>query len=341
MASTTITAPLLRARAPGLALSLGLAAIAALLGSWFPMIGGPVFGILIGLSLKQLLPLPATLRPGITFSSKQLLQYAIILLGAGLSLEQVLVTGSNSLVVMVSTLVACLLVARVAGKALGISSDLITLIGVGTSICGASAIAAVSPVIQAEENDVAYAISTIFLYNIAAVLLFPPLGHLLGLGQNAFGLWAGTAVNDTSSVVAAAYAYGPQAGSLATVVKLTRSTLIIPIAFSLAALRSVRTRQAGGPATRVRASRLVPWFIFGFLGASLLNTLGVLSAPVVQWTTATGKFLIVTALTAVGLSADFRQMARTGLRPILLGLVLWVTVAVTSLFAQHLAGQLG
>lgn len=330
----------LRTHTHGLLLTFILAAVAAILGAWFPIIGGPVFGIVLGMLIKSTGRVAAVYKPGILYSSKQILQYSVILLGAGLSMKEIISTGTSSLLVMLSTLIACLLIAWLMGRVLNISGDLTTLIGVGTAICGASAIAAVSPVIEAEEQDVAYAISTIFLFNIAAVLIFPPLGHLLGLNQQAFGLWAGTAVNDTSSVVAAAYSYGEAAGVFATVVKLTRSTLIIPIALTLAGIRAAKARLAGGKTTGVNISRLIPWFIIWFLMAALLNTIGVLPGMVVRGAATMGKFLIVVALTAVGLSADFRQMAKTGPKPIFMGMVLWVVVAVTSLVVQHLTGQL-
>jgi len=333
-------APVFRARTPGILLTFILAIVAAILGAWFPIVGGSVFGIVLGMLVKSTGRVDAAYKPGIAYSSKQILQYSVILLGAGLSMKEIISTGASSLSVMLSTLTACLLTAWLLGRVLKISGNLTTLIGVGTAICGASAIAAVSPVIEAEEKDVAYAISTIFLFNIAAVLIFPPLGHLLGLNQQAFGLWAGTAINDTSSVVAAAYSYGQAAGAFATVVKLTRSTIIIPIALTLAGVRAVNARRAGGEAAALNISRLIPWFIMWFLVAALLNTLGVLPATVVHGATAGGKFLIVVALTAVGLSADFRQMAKTGFKPIFMGMVLWAVVAVTSLVVQQITGQL-
>lgn len=329
-----------RTRLPGLILTVALATVAHLAGTRFPIIGGPVFGILLGMLIQALGFVNATHKPGITFSSKQLLQLSIILLGAGLSLTQIITTGANSLAVMLSTMVTCLLAAWGLGRVLKVSGNLTTLIGVGTAICGASAIAAVTPVVEAEEQDVAYAISTIFLFNMLAVLIFPPLGRLMDLSQGSFGLWAGTAINDTSSVVAAAYAYGQEAGAFATVVKLTRSTLIIPIALSIAAFRAAQARRSGEGAAKVKISRLIPWFIVWFLVAALINTLGVIPPALVAGATAMAKYLIVVALTAVGLSANFKQMAKTGFKPILMGVALWATVAVTSLVVQQLTGQL-
>lgn len=327
-------------RWPGLILSFAIAAIAWLLGDRFPLIGGAVFGIVLGMLLRATGRVDARFRPGIAFTSKKILQGSVILLGAGLSLRQIVTTGLSSLTVMLSTLAVCLLAAWLLGRAMRVPANLTTLIGVGTAICGGSAIAAVAPIVEAEDQEVAYAISTIFLFNVAAVVIFPVLGHLLDLSQASFGLWTGTAVNDTSSVVATGYLYGHEAGTYATVVKLTRTTLIIPIAFTVAAVRAGKLRKAGGAAAGVKLSQLIPWFVVWFLVAALLNTVGLLPAVVVQVATKAAKFLIVVALTAVGLSADFRQMAKTGFKPLGLGLVLWAIVASTSLVVQYLTGQL-
>jgi len=327
--------PSLPARLPGVLLSLSVAAAAYLLGTLLPLVGGPVFGILLGLAIGSYRPLSVTFKPGLQFSSKQLLQTAIVLMGFGLSLGQVVKTGSESLAVMLSTLAVCLIAAVLLGRLLGVSANLTALVGAGTGICGASAIAAVAPIVQAEEREVAYAISTVFAFNIVAVVLFPFLGHLMDFSQHAFGIWAGTAINDTSSVVAAAFSYGKEAGDYATVVKLARATMIIPIVLGLAAYRSWRTRAT----SRVKLSKLVPWFIVWFLGAALLRSMGLVPAVGAQWLPLAGRLLIIVALSAVGLSADIRSIARTGWRPLALGAMLWTVVAATSVVVQQLMGQ--
>ncbi|MFZ5827950.1 MAG: YeiH family protein [Bacillota bacterium] len=322
---------------PGLSLSLGVAAVAYLLGLQFPLVGGPVFAILIGLMISSLHRPPLALKPGLQFASKQLLQLAIILLGFGMSLRQVFVTGQESLAVMLSTLLVCLLAAWFLGRAMRVEPNLIALVGAGTAICGASAIAAVAPVVRAEERQVAYAISTIFAFNVVAVLSFPALGHLLGFSQQAFGLWAGTAVNDTSSVVAAAYAFGADAGAYATVVKLARSIMIIPIVLGLSALLSLRAAQQQ---SRIAWTRLIPWFIVWFLVSALAVSVGLVPPLLMQWLPLLGRFLIIVALAAVGLNADVGAIARTGWRPLALGAILWVLVAATSVMVQRLVGQI-
>ncbi|MGW3046117.1 YeiH family protein [Kitasatospora sp. NPDC001159] len=326
---------------PGLALALGIAALATVLGRLLPLVGGPVTGILIGILIATLVRPGASLRPGITTAGKFVLQLSVVLLGAQLSLTEIVRVGLGSLPVMVGSLTVCLTAAYVIGRRLGIVADLRTLIGVGTGICGASAIAAVTPVIGAAGAEVAYAISTIFLFNIAAVLTFPALGHLLGLSQHAFGLFAGTAVNDMSSVVAAATTYGPAATDYAVVVKLTRTLLIIPICFGLAALAERRRRSSAASPTagrKVGLCRLVPWFLVGFLLVATANTAGLVPAASHRALSEVSVFLITTALSAIGLSTDLAGLRRAGPRPLLLGACLWVIVSVTSLALQAATG---
>jgi len=329
---------------PGLALVLVIAVCAFLLGRLVPVVGGPVFGIVIGMVVAAAHPLARPLRPGIAFAGKQLLQAAIVLLGTGLSLLQIVHTGAGSLPVMLGTMAACLLGAWLFGRLLRVSGDLQALIGVGTGICGASAIAAASTVLGAAETDIAYSVSTIFLFNVIAVLLYPTLGHLLHFTQSAFGLWAGTAINDTSSVVAAGYTFGAAAGNFAVIVKLTRTTLIIPITLALAGWKVLRLRADaravdGGTAPTIRWRRIIPWFILWFILAALLNTLGIFSRATVHGLAQLAVFLIVMALSAIGLSANFGQMRKTGTRPLVLGMILWATVGLSSIGLQHLTGQ--
>ncbi len=332
----------MRKNTAGILLALVIALAATWLGSIFPIIGGPVFGILLGIIINNTIGKPAWSVSGVKFTSKKILQYAIILLGTGLSLTQVWKTGLESLYVMLFTLSFAFISAYGFGKLLKVPFNLTSLIGVGTAICGGSAIAAVSPIIEAEEKEVAYSISTIFFFNILAVLIFPPLGHLLGFSDTAFGLWAGTAINDTSSVVAAGYAYSNAAGAYATIVKLTRTTMIIPISLIFAAVTIIRKRKAAKQDDTVSYSfkRIFPWFIAGFLAASLLNTLGVFNSWAVSFLSGTGKFFIVMALSAVGLNADFKEMLKTGLKPLLLGLLVWFTVTVVSIGVQFMTGQI-
>ncbi len=330
-----------RNNGPGIGFTLIPALAAAWMGSVFPIVGGAVFGIVLGIFINNIFGKPAWANDGIGFTAKKVLQWAIVILGTGLNLAQVSRTGLESLYVMLFTLSFAFLAAYGLGRLLKVPERLTSLIGVGTAICGGSAIAAIAPIIEAEEMETAYSISTIFLFNVIAVLIFPPLGHWLGFSEKAFGLWAGTAVNDTSSVVAAGYAFSNSAGAYATIVKLTRTTMIIPIAVIFALAVSFRKKRSaeGSPAVNFSLKKIFPWFIVGFLAASLLNTLGLFRADSVDWLGNAGKFLIVMALTAVGLNADFKKMLKTGIKPLLLGLLVWLVVAVVSIAVQSVTGQ--
>ena len=335
--------PSLRTRAPGLALAVAIGVLALLLGRWVPLIGGPVFGIVLGIVVRNVFAPAARFTPGIQFGGKQVLQWSIIALGFGLSLTQVAKTGLESLWVTLITMSVAFLSARLLGRWLGVHDKLKILIGVGTAICGGSAIAAVTPIIKPDDHDTAFAISTIFLFNVIAVLLFPLLGHLMNLSDLGFGLWAGTAINDTSSVVAAGYSYSHAAGDYATIVKLTRATLIIPVCLVLAfavAAREKRQHAQAGDAGGFSLARIFPWFILWFVVASGIRTLGLVPVAIQPALHMLAEFMIIVALTAIGLSANLRKMVSSGARPILLGLGVWIAVAVSSLLVQLLIGRL-
>ena len=318
-----------RAVAPGLLWTAAVALPAWGLSHVVPLLGAPVLSILIGIAVSLVRGPPPRAAPGIAFSSTVLLQIAIVLLGSTLALGQILRVGAKSLPVMLGTLAVALAGAAVIGSALRVSPRLRTLVGVGTGICGASAIAAVAGIVEATQAEIAYAISTIFVFNVVAVIAFPPLGRLFHMSQHGFGLWAGTAVNDTSSVVAAAYAFGHAAGAQAVVVKLTRTTLIVPIALGLSAIRA-----------RGRPARLVPPFLVLFVLASVLDTVGLVGADARRVLSDVALGLITAALAGVGLAADLGGMRRTGPRPLLLGAILWILVASVSVGLQAATGQL-
>jgi uncharacterized integral membrane protein (TIGR00698 family) len=273
-------------------------------------------------------------RPGLAVASRPVLQASIVVLGATLSVGRVVAVGVSSLPVMLGTLAVALGGAWLLGRWLRVPGTTTLLIGVGTAICGASAIAATQSVVRARDSTVAYAVGTIFVFNVVAVLAFPPLGHLLGLDPHAFGLWAGTAINDTSSVVAAGYAYGGDAGPYSVVVKLTRSLMIIPVVLVLASWSA----RHDGARERVSWFRLVPPFLVGFVLASVLTTVGVVPVSWHPALTALGTFLITTALAGIGLSMRIADLRRAGGRPLLLGACLWVLVGASSLGIQALTG---
>jgi len=319
---------------PGIIICIAISLVAVWLGKFVPVIGGPVFAILIGIAVGNLLPVPSGTKPGISFCSKKILQMAIIVLGASLSLTQVWRTGRESAGVMLISLSVSLLGAWIIGSRLGVTRKLTSLVGVGTGICGGSAIAAVAPIINADDDEIAFSISTIFLFNVVAVLVFPALGHLLHLADKGFGLWAGTAINDTSSVVAAGYSYSRAAGDYAAITKLARTTMIIPVSLAFALLMR---RRSGSSNYNIKA--ILPWFILGFLAMSLLNTTGLLGRQLPVFAGSAGKYLIIVALAGVGLGANLTKMVKTGHRPILLGLMVWALVAVSSLTVQSILHQ--
>jgi uncharacterized integral membrane protein (TIGR00698 family) len=348
-----------RAIAPGFALALAVAAVATVVGEYVPLVGSAVPGAAIGAVIAICVKPGARLAPGLKWASTFVLQCSVVLLGAQLSVGEAARVGVSSLPVMLGTLAVCLCAAWLYGRLLGVPGDLRALIGVGTGICGGSAIAAVSPVIEAASTDVAYAISTIFLFNITAVLVFPLLGHALGMSQQSFGLFAGTAVNDTSSVVATATTYGAAATSHAVVVKLVRTLMIIPVCLGLAALTARKRRPASAPAlagaatsatesaaaTPARMSprrvlKLVPWFLIGFVVVAAVNSAGVIPAAAHSPLEHASVFLVAVALSAIGLSTNVAALRKAGHRPLLLGALLWITVAAASLGLQALTGTL-
>ncbi|AGY82121.1 YeiH family protein [Carnobacterium inhibens] len=321
----------------GLFLSIALALIATLLGTVFPIIGSAVFAIVLGLLLNNTLGIPADFQPGIKFSSKKILQASIILLGFSLSIQDIGTTGLSSLSVTLITIAVAFISAFLIGKWLKIPLNTKTLIAVGTAICGGSAIAAVSPIIEAEEDEVALSISTIFLFNVVAVFLFPFLGHLMNLSDAGFGLWAGTAINDTSSVVAAGYSYSETAGDYATIVKLTRATLIIPVSLIIAGIQIYKKKQHS---EKIPLKQLFPWFILWFVVASLISSTGILPEAFISGAKWLSRFMIAMALGSIGLSANLKELLRTGKKPVLLGLITWFFVAASSLLIQFFQGLL-
>lgn len=319
----------------GLFLCLIIAVPAWLLGQRFTLIGGPVFAILAGI-LVALFVKDKRFESGITFTSKKILQYSIILLGFDMNLFNIFAVGGQSLAIIVSTIGVSLIVAFLLCKALRVSPNSAILIGVGTSICGGSAIAATAPVIGADSDDVSKAISTIFLFNIIAVFIFPPLGAALGMTDIGFGTWAGTAINDTSSVVAASSAWSANVGNdialdTATIVKLTRTLAIIPITLCLALYRS---RKEASPTKKVSIAKIFPWFVALFLLAAIINTAFGLPASVTKPLSRLGKFMITMAMAGIGLKTDVVKLVKNGAKPIFLGFCCWVAVAVVSILVQ-------
>jgi uncharacterized integral membrane protein (TIGR00698 family) len=321
---------------PGVLVAAATALVATFLARFVPLVGAPVLAIVLGILLRLVLPLPRSLQAGFAFSGKAVLQSAIVVSGFGLSLATVVRTGWDTLPVTVGTVAVALVLAPIVGRMLRLDTVLEHLVGVGTAICGASAIAAVASVIEPLEADVSLAIATIFFYNIVAVLTFPALGGLMHMTQSQFGVWAGTAINDTSSVVAAGYAFGADAGQHATIVKLARATFILPIV-AIVAVVHARAQRAGG--VHVPWRKVVPWFILWFVVAACVNTTGIIPADWHAGITQASTFLISIALAAIGVQTEVARLVRSGARPLALGFVLWIAVAAVSLLLQRATGS--
>jgi uncharacterized integral membrane protein (TIGR00698 family) len=335
----------------GILLALAVAVPAWFLGKRFPIIGGAVIAILAGMVLEIPLHRFTGFQGGIKFVSKYVLQWAVVLLGFGLNLNVVLQTGSQSLPIIICTISTSLIIAYVLHRVMHIPGNISTLVGVGSSICGGSAIAATAPVIDADDAEVAQAISVIFFFNVLAAIFFPMLGKAIGFSTtsgDAFGIFAGTAVNDTSSVTAAAstwdsmWSLGSQTLDKAVTVKLTRTLAIIPITLFLGFMRARKAKKAGGNAAgRIHFFKIFPMFILFFIAASLITTIAAgagipetVFAPLKELS----KFFIVMAMAAIGLNTDIIKLIRTGGKPIILGACCWAGITGVSLLMQHILG---
>lgn len=322
----------------------------------FEVIGAPVFAILIGMIITLIVPDFAPcekMKKGVTFTSKKILQWAVIILGFSLNLGTIAKVGAQSLPVIIGTILISLIVAMILMKVMKIDKKVACLIGVGSSICGGSAIAATAPVIDADDEEVAQSISVIFLFNVIAALIFPVLGYKLGLGSEGFAIFAGTAVNDTSSVTAAASTaegiYGT-AGILssAVTVKLTRTLAIIPITLVLAFIRTKKAEKTGGETAKVSFGKIFPFFILYFVAASIITTVVGILPPsaftefynetfvsAAKWL---AKFFIAMAMCAIGLNTNIVNLVKKGGKPILLGFCCWAAITAVSLGIQSLTG---
>ncbi|MGY0498717.1 YeiH family protein [Nocardia sp. FBN12] len=329
-----------RTLAPGLVLAALLATVATPLGKALPMIGAPVLalgaGAAAGVVLRRRDVTGETFGPGLDVARQRLLGLAIVLLGLGLPLGSVMVVGRETAVVLLGTLLAGGVAAFFVGRMLAVDKESATLIAVGTTICGASAIAAATAVLRPDKQRVAYALGTIFIFNVTAVLVYPPLGRALGLSQEAFGLWAGTAINDTSSVLAAGVIFGAGAAQFAVIVKMVRSLAIIPLCIGLHVGRRHIIDETGTPQTSLL--RAVPLFVILFLAASVLAGLDILPTDLTAPLATTSSWLIAAVLAAIGTSLSLARLRSAGVRPLILGGTLGLILGTTSLGLMYLTG---
>lgn len=335
---------------PGILLCLIISVPAYLLGKVFPVIGGPVIAILAGMVITLIIKDKRVFENGVKFTSKKILQYAVVLLGFGLNLNVILSTGVQSLPIIVATISTSLIIAYVMCRIMKVPVKTATLVGVGSSICGGSAIAAAAPVIDADDEEVAQAISVIFFFNVIAAVLFPAFGTWLGFSRTsgeAFGIFAGTAVNDTSSVTAAAstwdsmYNLGSATLDKAVTVKLTRTLAIIPITLVLAFIEARKAKKNAGSGSTYSFKKIFPFFILFFVAASVITTISVnlgVSADVFNPVKTLSKFFIIMAMAAIGINTNIVTLIKKGGKPILLGFSCWVGITAVSLLMQHLLG---
>lgn len=331
---------------PGLALILAISLPARFIQSQITVNGKEVvsavaIAIVLGIAIRNLIGISARCKPGTSFAVKRFLRIGVALMGVQLSLDQVLKTGAASLWIVATCIILAIIVVRFVSMRMGMSDRLGTLLGVGTSICGVSAIVATAPIIMARDEETSLAVATITVFGLAAVVLYPIIGRAWGMSDNFFGTWAGTAVNDTSQVVATGLIFSKPAGEIATVVKLTRNLFMAPVMVILSWLCLQHPQGEGEPECgkrRIAITQIVPLFILGFLGMAILNSLGVFPPTVRQGIQIVSQFLILMALAAVGLETDVGAMKKIGLRPFYAGLCAAVFMAVVSFGLISLAG---
>ncbi len=332
----------------GVAISFVIAVLGYMIGKEITVIGGPVSGMFLGMVISLFWKDKSFCQSGIDFVTKKILQMAIILLGIGMNFMVVMKMGMKSFPIILTTIATALIVAYLLSKIMKIDSEIATLIGVGSSICGGSAIAATASVIKPSNEKIAQSISVIFLFNIIAAVIFPKFGYYLGLSNEGFGIFAGTAINDTSSVTAASttwdFMYGSNTLEIATVVKLTRTLAIIPITIILGIIYNKKNAEKLGSENKTSKSKikkvfdLVPNFIILFLMFAILTTVMDINGEIISFARFLSKFLIIMAMSAIGLNTDLVKLVKTGGKPILLGLVCWICIIGMSLSMQRILG---
>ena len=326
----------------GIAICFAVAGVSVLIERLIPgeLLGASIIALFMGTIINSFFH-PAWIKPALKFTSKKILKLAIILLGASLSVGTIMSVGKMTFFVMIFTFAMCFGGGYLVRKLFGLNWKLGNLISAGTGICGGSAVAAIAPVIDADDKDVAFALSSTFLFDMVMVALYPIMGRLLGMSDIAYGIWAGTSVNDTASVVASGYAFSELAGDFATMVKLTRTIAIIPtvLVFAYIGMRMKKKElQASGDGKKVKLTKIIPWFIGGFLLLAILNSVGCIPVAAAGVIKGTSKFLMVTALAAIGLNTSLVDFKKAGLRPMFYGITIDTLVTLTALIVIFCMG---
>ena len=319
----------------GVGICFGVAGVSVLIEKLIPgeLLGASIIALFLGTIINCFFH-PKWVQPALKFTSKKILKAAIVLLGASLSVSTIMSVGKMTFFVMLFTFAMCFGGGYFIRKLFGLNWKLSNLISAGTGICGGSAVAAIAPVIDADDKDIAFALSSTFLFDMVMIALYPLMGKALGMSDIAYGIWAGTSVNDTASVVASGYAFSEAAGDFATMVKLTRTIAIIPTVLVFAYI-GTRIKQkemkAAGGGQKVKLVKIIPWFIGGFLLLAVLNSTGCIPAAVSGVIKNASKFLMVTALAAIGLSTSITDFKKAGLKPMFYGITIDTLVTLTAL----------
>ena len=319
----------------GIAICFAVAALSVLLETLIPgeILGASIIALFAGTIINSFFH-PAWIKPALKFTSKRILKAAIILLGASLSISTIMSVGKMTFFVMIFTFAMCFGGGYFIRKLFGLNWKLSNLISAGTGICGGSAVAAIAPVIDADDKDIAFAMSSTFLFDMVMVAIYPLMGKFLGMSDIAYGIWSGTSVNDTASVVASGYAFSEAAGDFATMVKLTRTIAIIPTVLVFAYI-GTRIKQkemkAASNGQKVNLMKIIPWFIGGFLLLAVLNSVGFIPTAVSGVMKSASKFLMVSALAAIGLNTSITDFRKAGLAPMFYGITIDTLVTLTAL----------
>ena len=319
----------------GVVICFAVAGLSLLVEKLIPgeLLGASIIALFMGTIINSFFH-PAWIALALKFTSKKVLKAAIILLGASLSVSTIMSVGKMTFFVMLFTFAMCFGGGYFVRKLFGLNWKLSNLISAGTGICGGSAIAAIAPVIDADDKDIAFAMSSTFLFDMVMIALYPLMGKMLGMSDIAYGIWAGTSVNDTASVVASGYAFSEAAGDFATMVKLTRTIAIIPTVLVFAYI-GTRIKQkemkAANNGQKVNLMKIIPWFIGGFLLLAILNSVGFIPVAVSGIMKRASKFLMVTALAAIGLGTSITDFKKAGLAPMFYGITIDTLVTLTAL----------
>ncbi|MEE1048427.1 MAG: putative sulfate exporter family transporter [Clostridia bacterium] len=319
----------------GVAICMAVAVLSIMIEKLIPgeILGSSIIALFMGTIINSFFH-PDWIKPALKFTSKRVLKAAIILLGASLSIGTIMNVGKMTFFVMLFTFAMCFGGGYFVRKIFGLNWKLSNLISAGTGICGGSAIAAIAPVIDADDKDIAFALSSTFLFDMVMIALYPIMGRALGMTDIAYGIWAGTSVNDTASVIASGYAFSEVAGDFATMVKLTRTIAIIPtvLVFAYIGTRMKQKElQTAGDGGKVNILKIVPWFIGGFLILAILNSVGLIPADWSAFMKGASKFLMVTALAAIGLGTSIADFKKAGLSPMFYGITIDTLVTLTAL----------